>query len=271
MYKGRWFVRERVYICGDYMDADIYPIFQPAGKRRKRCRPTSEIQAKINQRNAERKITRLVHANFTKEDMALHLTYREADIPESTEAAQRDLYNFIRRAKRKYKKIAQELKYISCTEYGKKSGRVHHHLIISGGLDRDELEKLWGKGYANSKRLQFEADGVTGLAHYTVKDKVFYKRWNQSKNLAQPTAIVKDAAVTQKDVVNMTAAIESKNAWEYFAGRYPGYELTDAQANINEVNRSTYIHVDMRKKKVNKKPKEKAPTYRTRQCPDVRT
>ena len=29
-----------------------------------------------------------------------------------------------------------ELKYVYTTEYGRKSGRVHHHLVINGGIDR---------------------------------------------------------------------------------------------------------------------------------------
>ena len=28
MYQGRTFIRESVYVCGNYMDADIYPVFQ---------------------------------------------------------------------------------------------------------------------------------------------------------------------------------------------------------------------------------------------------
>lgn len=83
MYRGRYFIRESVYVCGDYMDADIYPVFQPAGKRRARCKPTSAIQEKLNQKNAEKKITRLAHANFTEDDIALHLTYDE--LPEDEE------------------------------------------------------------------------------------------------------------------------------------------------------------------------------------------
>ena len=84
MYRGRYFIRESVYVCGDYMDADIYPVFQPSGKRRARCKPTSAIQEKLNQKNAEKKITRLAHANFTEDDIALHLTYDE--LPEDDNA-----------------------------------------------------------------------------------------------------------------------------------------------------------------------------------------
>ena len=249
MYKGRWFVRESIYICGDYMDADVYPVFQPAGKRRKKCKPTSEIQAKLNQRNAEKKITRLVHANFNEEDIALHLTYREEDRPADHAAAQRDLYNFLRRCRRKYKKLDIELKYISCTEEGSLNGRIHHHLFLSGGLDRDALEKLWGKGYANSKRLQFEEDGVAGLAHYTVKNRNSYRRWNQSKNLVQPVPIVHDAVITQSELSEMAEEIEKKNAWQYFEAIYPDFLLVCAAAIQNAVNRGIYVHFDMRRKK----------------------
>ena len=153
-YRGRTFNRESVYVCGDYMDGSIYPVYQQAGKRRKKCRPTSAIQQRLNQRNAERKLARIVHNNFTGDDMALHLTYRPGEEPE-TEEAKRILANYIRRLKRLYRKLGLELRYISCTEYGRTNGRVHHHLIISGGADRDTIEQLWGRGYANSKRLQF--------------------------------------------------------------------------------------------------------------------
>ena len=58
MYQGRTFIRESVYVCGNYMDADIYPVFQKPGRRRSRCKPTSEIQKRLNQKNAEKRLTR---------------------------------------------------------------------------------------------------------------------------------------------------------------------------------------------------------------------
>lgn len=255
MYKGRLFVRENVYVCGDYMDADIYPVFQAPGKRRAKCKPTSEIQKRLNQKNAEKKITRLVHKNFTAEDIAMHLTYDTP--PESKERAQRDLANFLRKVKRRRAKLGlPALKYISCTEMGEKNGRVHHHIIMSGGMDRDELEKMWGKGYANSKRLQFREDGITGLAHYVVKSREFYKRWNQSRSLEIPEAVVRDNAVTMEDVEEMEEAIEKKAQWQYFEERYPGFVLTEAVAVRNVVNRGCYISVEMRRRR------EAPPLYR---------
>ena len=249
MYKGKTFNREQVYVCGEYMDADIYPVFQKPGARRKRCKPTSEIQAKLNQRNAEKKLTRLVHNNFTENDIALHLTYRNGEEPENEADALRVLGNFIRRLKRRYKKAVKELKYISCTEYGKKTGRVHHHLIINGGYDRDEIEKLWGRGYANSKRLQFEEDGVTGLARYIAKDKHFFKRWNQSRNLDIPEAAQYDGRLNMDDIAEIKEAIDSKSAYQYFEERYPDFELVEAVYTQNNINRGIYIHFEMRRRR----------------------
>lgn len=249
MYKGKTFNREQVYVCGEYMDADIYPVFQKPGARRKRCKPTSEIQAKLNQRNAEKKLTRLVHNNFTENDIALHLTYRNGEEPENEADALRVLGNFIKRLKRRYKKAGKELKYISCTEYGKKTGRVHHHLIINGGYDRDEIEKLWGRGYANSKRLQFEEDGVTGLARYIAKDKHFFKRWNQSRNIDIPEAAQYDGQLNMDDIAEIKEAIDSKNAYQYFEERYPDFELVEAVYTKNNINRGIYIHFEMRRRR----------------------
>lgn len=249
MYKGKTFNREQVYVCGEYMDADIYPVFQKPGARRKRCKPTSEIQEKLNQRNAEKKLTRLVHNNFTENDIALHLTYRNGEEPENEADALRVLGNFIKRLKRRYKKAGKELKYISCTEYGKKTGRVHHHLIINGGYDRDEIEKLWGRGYANSKRLQFEEDGVTGLARYIAKDKHFFKRWNQSRNLDIPEAAQYDGQLNMDDIAEIKEAIDSKSAYQYFEERYPDFELVEAVYTQNNINRGIYIHFEMRRRR----------------------
>lgn len=248
MYQGRTFIRESVYVCGNYMDADIYPVFQKPGRRRSRCKPTSEIQRRLNQKNAEKRLTRLVHTNFTEDDIALHLTYRPGEEPESKEGAQRDLQNYIRRLKRRYTKLGKEFKYISCTEYGKKTNRIHHHLIISGGLDRDEIEKLWGRGYANSIRLQFGPDGVTGLAHYIAKDKLFFRHWNQSRNLVQPEPAQYDGKITMDEVGSLVDAIEEKNAWVQLEQRYPEYQLTSISYVRNAVNKGVYIHFEMRRR-----------------------
>lgn len=249
MYKGRHFNRETVYVTGDYMDGAIYPVFQPAGKRRKKCHPTKAIQARLNQRNAEKKLTRLVHNNFGEEDLALHLTYREGEEPETAEEANKRLRNFLRRLKYRYQKAGMELKYITCTERGKKTKRLHHHLIISGGLDRDEIEKLWGCGWANSKRLQFGEKGVTELARYMTKSEESYKRWNQSRNLVIPEPAQFDGQLSRDEMKVIAEAVEEGTAWQWLEERYPDFVLVEARVYRNGINQGIYIEFDMRKKR----------------------
>ncbi len=247
MPKGRYFIRENVYICGAYMDTEIYPVFGLSGKRRGRCKPTSEIQEKINQRNAEKKLVRLVHTNFTEKDIALHLTHREHV---TAEEARRALQNYLRRVKRAWKERGlPALKYISCTEFGGEGGRVHHHLIVNGGLSRDELEELWGLGYANSKRLQFGEEGVAALTHYMAKSHEFYKRWNASRNLIKPEPITRDGVIGRRETEEMVRAIDEKRAAVYFEERYPDFVFTDADFSENLVNRGLYITLEMRRVK----------------------
>lgn len=257
MYRGRYFTRFAQHVCGDRMEGDVYPIFQPAGKRRRKCRPTSEVQKKLNQKNAAKKLTRLVRANFGAEDLALHLTYRPGQEPETAEEAAADLKNYIRRLKRIYKKQGLELKYICTTERGEKNGRVHHHMIVTGGVDRDALEEAWGRGFANSKRLQIEEDGLAALSHYMVKDGAKYKRWSGSRNLIKPEPVVKDNAYNMGDVEEMRDAIESRNAHAYFEALYPGWELIEASCTQNGVNRGWYIAFEMRRKRESSKSSER--------------
>lgn len=84
--------REKRYYCGEYLDVYIYPTYRQGRSRGKRSKPTSAAQAKLNQRHREEKLVRLLHANFTPDDLEIHLTYQQQ--PESPEEAQR-LYGII--------------------------------------------------------------------------------------------------------------------------------------------------------------------------------
>ena len=89
--------REKRYICGEYLDVFIYPVFETGrrgGKRVKR-NPSTAAQKKLNQKHREEKVARLLHANFTPEDLEIHLTY--AVQPGSDEEAARLLRNYIRK------------------------------------------------------------------------------------------------------------------------------------------------------------------------------
>ena len=74
---------------GDYMEADCFPVFTEVPirgkKRRARFRPTSEVQERYNQKLAERRLVRLIHANFTEADYSIGLDYRDECLPEDNE------------------------------------------------------------------------------------------------------------------------------------------------------------------------------------------
>ena len=48
--------RQKKYHCGEYLEVVIYPVYAKAKGRGKRCKPTSEIQKRLNQRHAEGKL-----------------------------------------------------------------------------------------------------------------------------------------------------------------------------------------------------------------------
>ena len=92
--------------------------------RSKNMNPTPDDVKRVNQRNAETRLRRLINCNFEKNDIHLVLTYKKDERPKPEEA-KKILANFIRRIKRRYKKLGIEFKYIHVTEFGKKNGAIH--------------------------------------------------------------------------------------------------------------------------------------------------
>lgn len=249
-------IRTSTYKSGEYFDSALFPVFRKQGARRKKFRPTSEVQERLNGYNSRMKLVRLLHANFTEGDTELHLTYNDKAMPQSEKEAKRDVQNFLRRVRRIYKKLSIELKYIWVTEKGAKSERVHHHITLSKGADRNELEDIWEKGYANSKRLRFNGDGLKGLAHYITKQKLYFRRWNCSKNLNKPDCSQRHNAVsnrTMKDIFDdfseMGESLTIEKYSKLFEKLYPGYEVTSLEAEKNNVNQGYYIKIFGRRKK----------------------
>ncbi len=247
--------RERRYYCGNYLEVDVFPVFPVARSRSRKKKPTSEVQQKLNEHNAEQKLIRILNANFTSEDIEIHLTFRDENLPENEEEAARDIQNFLRRVKRARKKAGlDELKYVCITEGGDEGKRYHYHVTMNGGLDRDLLEKLWGYGYANSRRLQFNENGVEGLARYVTKqfrdkkesgETIFRKRWTASKNLVIPPPKDRDGRLSEKRVRKFATAEIPNGA--VLEALYPGYKFASLRPFHNEVNGGYYLCVRMYK------------------------
>ena len=228
--------REKKYYCGEYLEVAIYPVYTKAKGRGKRCKPTSEIQKRLNQRHAEGKLRRLLHTNFTDADLFATLTFDEVNLPASAEDAQRLLQNFLRRLKRKYTRLGLDAKYIYVLEYGQKHNRLHIHLVLTGGITRADLEKLWGLGDTKADALRFEKDGLTALAKYLTKGgesdkRPTWKRWSGSRNLEQPTVTQADGQISHR---KMASLCEDGGDENYLETLVDGYEMADFSLDITQ-------------------------------------
>ena len=207
----RTFVREKKIYCGeDYLEVDLFNYTKTEeenarrGERSKKVIESTSKQVDWNDRNSRRRFTWLVISNFGENDLHVSLTYNPENLPATVEGAERELKNYLRRVDYKRKKEGlPPLKYIaipSCTyqKDGVTPARIHHHIIMNGGLDRDEIEDLWRKkrerkhkkgvkiGHANADRLQPDESGLAGLCEYLAKQTGGKKRWSSSQGLEPP-------------------------------------------------------------------------------------
>lgn len=159
--------------------------------REDKDKPTPEEMEKVNQKNAEAKLRRLINANFGLGDYHLVLTYKREDRPDPAEAKKR-FANFIRKLRREYKKLGVDLKYIIATEYKP----IHHHIILNG-IDANILKVLrqcWPYGTPHLTPLD-DTGQYSKLAEYLIKEtsKTFRdndggtkQRYSHSRNLIVP-------------------------------------------------------------------------------------
>lgn len=173
--------------------------------RSKKEKPTKEEMEKINERNAERKLTLKINANFEMDDIFSTLTYRKDERP-TPEQAKKNIKKLIDNLRGEFKKIGAQLKYINVTEYKNKA--IHHHLLINHieGYDVAKMiRNLWEFGRPDFKYLDGSGQ-YKDLAAYLIKEtaKTFKEndgghkqRYSCSRNLIMPqpkTKIIKKAA-----------------------------------------------------------------------------
>lgn len=247
--------REKKIYSGNILEVEIYPITLQERKqpRRKKVKLSLPKQKNLNDKNAKKHLIRLVNNNFTDhQDLSVTLTYDDKNLPGSEEEARKDVTNFIRRVKHYRKKNnLSDLKYIAVIEYqeredNKKPVRIHHHLIMSG-MDRDVIEQLWKKGWANADRLKADESGYEALGRYITKDPHGSKRWTQSKNLKQPKVEVNDFKYSRRKAEQLSNCQGDK---DIFQNLYPGYLLNDIKVEVNEITAGKYLYIKMRKLKI---------------------
>lgn len=186
---------------------------------------TSDIQEKINEYHAIKKLRRSINANFGCGDYHLILTYEKTKRPSSREEVLNIIQNFLKRARRLYAKAGKAFKYIFTTEYGERS--VHHHLIINK-IDSASLQAIWPFGRINVNPLD-NSGQYEQLASYIIKQtrktfcdperQIHKKRWCPSRNLVIP--------VPKVEVIGA-------HDWKQDPQPLAGYVITKCRADVDE-------------------------------------
>ena len=275
--KEKRFIREKKIYCGrNYLEVDIIPLSIQRKGRGKRHRASTKAQENLNEKNAKRRFVQIGNTNFGKGDLCVDCTYADEFLPDTTKEAFRDLDNMIKRIKYHMAKMNKELKYMAVTEYSTEDGedgpdepderskpvRVHHHLIINGGLDRDFVESLWsmkvkgkkervGLGYCNADRLQPNENGIEARCNYMQKRKKGCKRYRCSQNLKKPVVRKNDSKYSFKKIREMRKTPEAK---EYWRRQFPGYEPSRIEWVYNDYT-GWSVYVKLRRVEVWKKEK----------------
>lgn len=193
----------RITRAGKTIEIDRYftSRYKKKGIRRgDKVKPTTEQQAKINTRKAERELRILINANFGYGDYHVVLDYirRRGEVPRSREQMREDMDTFLRECRKEYKKTGLAFKYIHVMEIGDKGAR-HHHIVINQ-IDTKILQKCWYKAYEGHNRVKVfpldDSGNYSDLAAYFIKytdghrkaedGALMGKRWNASKNLYRP-------------------------------------------------------------------------------------
>ena len=247
-------IREKRFLCGKYLEVEIYPIstskYEQKKSRSKKKNESRKEQKSLNDKNAKKNLRRRIHANFDNKDLIVSLSYDADNLPNSEEDAIRDRNNYIRRIKNFRKRNGLgELKYIAVLEYREATDdkrtktRIHHHIIISG-MDRDKVEELWGKGIANTSRMQANELGFEELANYLLKDPRGKKRWSQSKNIVIPVPVINDYKYSNKKLYELS---QNQGEREVFEKLYPGFVYSGHEVVLNDIDGGTYVYIKMRR------------------------
>ncbi len=234
------------------LESMVYPSFTNKGDMPKteKKRETSPSQSNLNDKNARRYLIRLANINFGKGDIWATFGWSNGLLPETYEDAKKDVVNFIRRINRKRKKLGLEnAKYIYILAFDGYA-RPHFHILLSGdGIDRDELESMWGKcDRPNTRRITPDDDFlVTGLATYITQNPHGTKRWCPSKNLTKPDEPKRSYSKFRKAKVQKMA-FDFETLKAEMEKEYKGFKFLDAEVRYNGVNAAFYIYARMVKR-----------------------
>lgn len=228
------------------VESFVYPSYRCRHDmpRTKRGRESKPSQKRLNDKNAQRYMARLINANFSQGDLFVTFTWDDDNMPADTKEAQKQVSNFFKRINyRRKKRGFENCRYIyvlAVDDYV----RPHVHIVMSGDcMTRDEIEDAWTHcRRKNSRRLEPD-DGtlLSGLACYLSQNPHKSKRWQSSKNLIKPGKISRSySKFTKKRVDRMARDYEVCR--QEMQKAYPGYQFIDADIRYNGVTAAFYIY-----------------------------
>lgn len=162
---------------------------------------TSKAQAKVNERVAEERLRWKLDANFTPGDYHMVLHYYDKVV--GLEQGEKDRQEFLREARKEYRKRGIPWKYVACTET-RWNTNTHHHIIIKA-IDVAVLTEVWervvGQNNGNISIKPLDRRGNHAkLARYLMKETrrtaeryreagKRYKRFSCAKGMVQPEPV----------------------------------------------------------------------------------
>ena len=271
---GQMGYRTFTTMAGDTLVAEIFPVWGRKKRRSARAAKKNLTPERIQKYNTERakfRLQLLMDTNFTSEDQSLTLTYTEQP---SEQEVRKDVKNFIGRIRReRNRRGLPELKYIYAIE-SERDGRakqLHCHIVMSGGIERKEVEKIWRKGseargFANCDELQPDKEGLRRLAFYVYeqnrgKEQKNRRHYSCSKNLTEPKVRRSMSKVSNAKVKRMARDFNGV-APTIMEKVYPGFEfvrglryqedesgtMSESCVRFSDYTDGVYIRVMMRRK-----------------------
>ena len=217
-------IRQQKTKSGRLLEIDSFPVWNDGRRvssRAPKTKPSTEEQKRYNKKQAEKKLIRLINANFDEDDIIMHPTYEPTNAPQDEKQARKDLTNYFRRLKTRRQKelvkVKEALKALPEIE------------ILAE--QREELLKQKKKLEAPFK--------------YMLKDPQGSKRYVCSRNLAKPKVTIQDNKITTRGLARI--ARERLDDTAYWERKYKGYRFVKCYARYNEYNGYWYMSVIMYK------------------------
>ena len=166
-------------------------------RREARALISSPARESLNAKLSWQRLMLTLAANFQPSDLVVTIGYRDTDLPQRREDADRRLTNFIRAFRKHRNLLGLPFIYVRVTEGYHTGGRLHHHLILNAtGDDYNIIKELWKKNGDNVDVEPFGSDGAERWGKYLTKEPrikgrryVGDRTWRNSQHMKKPEVI----------------------------------------------------------------------------------